>query len=198
MHLSNFRISSAIVGLTIMSSVTVLFFEPFTYAQGAKIVADNQRNCASGSGVSGQPLLINPACRGGSHESYDVKVTTTTEFEDKHIAKDREDALKKAKDRQGGAAILHYMKDTDLVSLPDALKRKFKDELSKEDFKTPTPDVQPNNYWTGLKANVWEYDKAKDKITERKVELCLGLINFKVNKDTHTVEIGVHHIEDVR
>ena len=195
MRLSNFRIPSAVIGLTIMSSVTVLSSEPFTYAQGAKLVAQDA--------IQRFPSQINPCgdivpnqlepCEGG----HDIKVITTKEFEDKHLAKDREDALKKAQDRQDGAAVLHYMKDTDLSSLPDALKRKFKDELSKKDFKTPTPDIDPNNYWTGLKVNVWEYDKAKDKITERKVELCLGLINFHVNKNK-TVEIGVHHIEDVR
>lgn len=68
MRLSNFRIPSAVIRLTIMSSVTVLFFEPFTYAQGAQVVADNALVCASGSGVAGQPHLRNPSCLGGSHK----------------------------------------------------------------------------------------------------------------------------------
>jgi hypothetical protein len=73
MRLSNFRIPSAVIGLTLMSGVAALFSEPFTYAQGAQVVAyeptPDEINCISGSGVPGQPMLINPSCRpGGSHK----------------------------------------------------------------------------------------------------------------------------------
>lgn len=128
---------------------------------------------------------------------YDLKVVTTTNFEDQHIAKDRDEALKKGRDRDGGGALLHYMKTTDLTPLQDTLKRKFSDSLSKEPFEEPKADIPPNNYWTGLKVTVWEYNKAKDTIEDKKVELCLGLINFKVNANK-TVEVGVHHIQQVR
>ncbi len=195
MRLSNFRIPSAIIGLTIVSSVAVLFPEPFTYAPGAKLVAQepNQR-FPSQLNPCGDlyPNQLEPCGK-----SRDLKVITTADFEDKHLAKDREEALKKARDRQDGGVLLHYIKKTDLSSLPDALKRRFKKELSEENFKTPTPDIIPNNYWTGLNVTVWEYDKGKDKINERTVELCLGLVEFRVNKD-NKVEVGVHHLHAVR
>ncbi len=194
MRLSNFRIPSAVIGLTLMSSVAVLFSEPFTYAPGAKLVAQEpSQRFPSQFNPCGDlyPNQLEPC-----DYRRDLKVITTTEFEDRHLAKNREEALQKARNRQDGATKLHYMKKTDLTSLPDALKRRFEKELSEKDFKTPKPDIDPNNYWTGLKVTVWEYDKQTGEMIDRKVELCLGLINFQVKDDK--VEVGVHHIQEVR
>lgn len=129
----------------------------------------------------------------------DLKVITTDDFEKNHLAKNREEALKKARARQDGGDLLHYMKETDLSSLPQTLKRKFSKELEAKEFKTPTPDIEPNNYWTGLKATVWEYDKKADKISDRTVELCLGFLKpFPLTNDNKTVQVRVHHIQAVR
>jgi len=128
---------------------------------------------------------------------YRVKLVTTTDFENNHLAKSKDEALTKARNRPNGGQLLHYMKSTDLSSLPLALERKFENELSKTPFIRPVPDIPPNNYWVDGKYPVWEYDRNKDKITEKKVQLCLGLINFQPNETTKKVEIGLHHIQQV-
>jgi hypothetical protein len=71
MRLSNFRIPSAVIGLTLMSGVAVLFSEPITYAQSTQQVAsepsqyfpsqitpnhESPWDCFSGRGCEGKVL----------------------------------------------------------------------------------------------------------------------------------------------
>lgn len=58
MRLSNFRIPSAVIGLTLMSGVAVLFSEPITYAQSTQQVAFDP--------VPIMPSKIDPSA--GSHK----------------------------------------------------------------------------------------------------------------------------------
>lgn len=71
-----------------------------------------------------------------------------------------------------------------MQSLDRVSNRKFKNKLSKPDFKRPQADIGENNYWTtGGRFRIWEYDKKTGKLSDQiERELCLGLINFHVNQ----------------
>jgi len=178
------RLSSLMLGISIFLN-TLLFVTPSAFAQSQ---ANPQPTFSQGSVIIAQ----------ANNPKYDIKVVTTTDFEDKHIANDEKQALQKARERTDGGQLLHYMKRQDISSLPEALKRKFATELSKPVFVRPVPDILANNYWIDGKFPVWEYDRKKDKITIKKVYLCLGLINFRVSENIRQVEIGLHHIHQVR